>query len=194
MPKLEENRSATLSESPSATRFTVSSRAGAGEDERVFCGACGARIDAASRFCTSCGAAQAQYAERGEEGEEAPARDEPSLAAPPRMEPQPGGDTLAGARTEILPPPEPPPAPAMATATAVRAPGKESQATGIVIVGYVCAVLLPIVGVVIGATQHERNRHGIRIVSISLVMLALGFVTMMLVLGSASSSVQGPGY
>lgn len=36
-----------------------------GKEEFVFCGACGTRLDASVRFCTSCGASQAPFEESG---------------------------------------------------------------------------------------------------------------------------------
>lgn len=70
-----------------------------GKDEFVFCGACGTRLDAGVRFCTSCGASQAQFAE----GEST----EPAADATPAGE-EAGGDALANAPTEAMPAGSPP--------------------------------------------------------------------------------------
>jgi hypothetical protein len=67
-------------------------------------------------------------------------------------------------------------------------PGKETRATDIVIAGYVCAFLLSLAGVVIGATQHERNVHGIRIVAVSIAVMIVGFVATMLVFSAVASA------
>lgn len=81
-----------------------------GKDEFVFCGACGTRLGARLRFCTSCGASQAQFAESGGGTSE---------AADPTPAPadEPTGETAASAPTEAMPaqdaggqgPPTPPP-------------------------------------------------------------------------------------
>ena len=53
------------------------------------------------------------------------------------------------------------------------APGeKEQEATGIIIAGYIFAVLIPIVGFVIGLTQINRNRHGLWVVLLSVAVFA----------------------
>ncbi len=158
-----------------------------GDREEVFCGACGARVEAAARFCTACGEAQAQFAGAASEAS--------------------GGDTLADARTAVLPTspppaptgealPGPPPAgvaspPGFAPPPAVAPPPvpvKETRATGVVVVGYVSAFLFPLVGLVIGATQHQRNVHGIRIVVLSIAVMVVSFVATMLLLAAVSSS------
>lgn len=170
----------------------MSSRPG-GERDEVFCGACGARIEAAARFCTACGEAQGQFAGARSEA--------------------PGGDTIADARTAVLPEPVlpsapmgealpgPPPPGAASPGSAPSPheapphtaphpdPAKETRATGVVVVvGYVCAFLFPLVGVVIGATQHQRNVHGIRIVVLSIAMMIVSFVATLLLLAAISSS------
>ena len=50
---------------------------------------------------------------------------------------------------------------------------KEQNATGIIIAGYVFAVLMPIVGFVIGLTQINRNRHGVWVVVVAAVAFAI---------------------
>jgi hypothetical protein len=46
---------------------------------------------------------------------------------------------------------------------------KEQAASGIIIAGYILAVLIPLVGFIIGLTQVNRNRHGIWVVVVSVV-------------------------
>jgi VIT1/CCC1 family predicted Fe2+/Mn2+ transporter len=50
---------------------------------------------------------------------------------------------------------------------------KEQSATGIIIAGYAFAVLMPIVGFVIGLTQINRNRHGVWVVVVAAVAFAI---------------------
>lgn len=66
---------------------------------------------------------------------------------------------------------------------------KEQHATGIVIVGYICAVLLPIVGAIIGATQVNRNRHGIWIIWVSIAMVVVGIILYVVLLAAINSSI-----
>lgn len=47
--------------------------------------------------------------------------------------------------------------------------GKEQEATGIIIAGYIFAVLMPLVGFIIGLTQINKNRHGIWVVVVAAV-------------------------
>lgn len=71
-----------------------------GKDKSVFCGACGTRLDAGGRFCTSCGASQAQFAEvAGEEG----GMGEPVGATPTPAHEQSGDESTASAPTEAMP-------------------------------------------------------------------------------------------
>jgi len=51
-------------------------------------------------------------------------------------------------------------------------PALETTVTGLLVVGYVTAVLLPLVGLVIGLTQVNRNRHGIRVVGLAVAAAA----------------------
>lgn len=55
------------------------------------------------------------------------------------------------------------------TRTAAAPAEKEQQATGIIIAGYIFAVLMPLVGFILGLTQVNRNRHGIWVVVVSVV-------------------------
>lgn len=66
--------------------------------------------------------------------------------------------------------------------------GKETRATGIVIAGYIFAVLIPIIGLIIGLTQISKNRHGIWIVVVALAIIAL-FVSAQLIGSSGNSGV-----
>lgn len=51
-----------------------------------------------------------------------------------------------------------------------RRPGeKEQGVTGVIIAGYVFALLMPIVGFILGLTQINRNRHGLWVVILSVV-------------------------
>ena len=52
---------------------------------------------------------------------------------------------------------------------------KEQKATGVIIFGYITAVLIPFVGFIIGLTQINKNRHGIWVVALSVVVFAIGF-------------------
>jgi Protein of unknown function (DUF2510) len=55
-------------------------------------------------------------------------------------------------------------------AQAVPANGeKQQEASGIIIAGYIFAVLMPIVGFILGLTQVNRNRHGIWVVVVSVI-------------------------
>ncbi len=46
---------------------------------------------------------------------------------------------------------------------------KEQDASGVIIAGYIFAVLLPLVGFIIGLTQINKSRHGIWVVVASVV-------------------------
>ena len=67
---------------------------------------------------------------------------------------------------------------------------KEQEATGVIVAGYVFAVLMPIVGFIIGLTQINKNRHGIWVV----VVAVLAFLVWMAVLASGESGGGGGGY
>jgi hypothetical protein len=86
----------------------------------VFCGACGTRLDAGVRFCTSCGASQAQFADDAQEGSE---KSEAVGTTPMAIREQAGGEEAASAPTEAMAqeaggnkPPTPPPTGASAAA------------------------------------------------------------------------------
>lgn len=51
--------------------------------------------------------------------------------------------------------------------------GKADKINGVCIAGYVFAVLIPIVGFVIGLTQINRNKHGIWVVIASVAMFLI---------------------
>lgn len=56
--------------------------------------------------------------------------------------------------------------------TTASATAKEQNASGVIIAGYIFAVLMPLVGFIIGLTQINKNRHGIWVV----VVAAVAFV------------------
>lgn len=249
------------------------------DDALVFCGACGTRIGATVRFCTSCGESQARFAEAVEGKEQRrPGRgsdatvplsavrewadDDPAASAPtevlradipevdfqqvsfcaccgwrfdpdarfceqcgaPRESPDveiAETDTQDAPRTSQVPgqpqggnaatrqsrqgPSQPhsqrrrfyhwdeeSPRSGQAAASppgSQRAEAKEQRATGIVIVGYICAVLLPVAGAVIGATQLNRNRHGIWIVVVSIAMVVVSIIATIILLVMINSSI-----
>lgn len=154
-------------------------------DDCLFCGACGTQIEATARFCTSCGESQAQFIEP---------------TAPPHGHGEDVGDPYGAAPTEVMSESVSPAALAERQTKIAgvnlddlgsgsgRGP-KEQQVTGIVIAGYICAVLLPVAGAVIGATQLNRNRHGIWIVGISIAMVVLGILLSILLVVWINSSV-----
>ncbi len=67
---------------------------------------------------------------------------------------------------------------------AVATGGKEQEATGIIIAGYIFAVLMPLVGFIIGLTQINKNRHGIWVVVVS----AVAFVAWLAIFSGEQSS------
>jgi len=76
---------------------------------------------------------------------------------------------------------------------------KEQHVTGIVIAGYICAVVLPVVGAIIGATQFNHNRHGAWILGLSIAMVILGIVFTVVIISIMANSVPevagyGSGY
>jgi hypothetical protein len=61
-----------------------------------------------------------------------------------------------------------------------RRPGeKEQEANGVIIAGYVLAVLIPLVGFILGLTQINRNRHGLWVVILSVVAFAVWYAIVM---------------
>lgn len=131
------------------------------EEDFAFCGACGARIEASARFCTTCGESQERFLEPV-------GADDPDEVGTAVMEPaSPMGKPLS----ELPPPPASPVKPG--SVPAGLAPPKQDQVTGMVVVGYLCAIVLPMVGAIVGGALHRSNRHGIRIVVLSLAMMAL---------------------
>lgn len=67
---------------------------------------------------------------------------------------------------------------------------KEQEATGVIIAGYIFAILMPIVGFIIGLTQVNRNRHGLWVVIASVV----AFVLWLAVVGAMNESESSGGY
>lgn len=61
---------------------------------------------------------------------------------------------------------------------------KEQNASGIVIAGYIFAVLMPLVGFIIGLTQINKNRHGIWVV----VVAAVAFVIWLAIFSGEQSA------
>jgi Protein of unknown function (DUF2510) len=66
----------------------------------------------------------------------------------------------------------------------VDASGKAQEASGVIIAGYVFAVLMPIVGFIIGLTQINKNRHGIWVV----VVAAVAFVIWLAIFSGEQSA------
>jgi hypothetical protein len=69
-------------------------------------------------------------------------------------------------------------------------PDKQQNADGTIIAGYVLAILMPLIGFIIGLTQINRNRHGIWVVVVS---IAAFFIWLSIIAsgssgGSASST------
>jgi Protein of unknown function (DUF2510) len=51
--------------------------------------------------------------------------------------------------------------------------GKEQHASGTIVAGYIFAVLMPLVGFIIGLTQINRSRHGLWVVVASVAAFVL---------------------
>ena len=80
---------------------------------------------------------------------------------------------------------------APAPGTRQRVPGeKEREASAIIVAGYVFAVLIPIVGFVIGLTQLNKNRHALWVITLSIVIGALS-VLVYLSTGEGNAAAQG---
>lgn len=84
--------------------------------------------------------------------------------------------------TDRTPPPPP--------SVAATKNEKEEKATPTIIAGYVFAVLIPLVGFIIGLTQINRNKHGIWVVVLSCVAF---LIFLAVILGAASESCN-PSY
>lgn len=67
---------------------------------------------------------------------------------------------------------------------------KEQDVTGIVVAGYICAVVLPLVGAIIGATQLNRNRHGAWILGLSIAMALLSIIVGVVLFAIVANSVS----
>lgn len=63
---------------------------------------------------------------------------------------------------------------------------KEQHASGVVIAGYIFALLMPFIGFIIGLTQINKSRHGIWVVVVSVVAFFIW-------IGIVSSSSGGGG-
>ena len=50
---------------------------------------------------------------------------------------------------------------------------KKNEVDGTIIAGYIFAVLMPLIGFIIGLTQINRNRHGLWVVVVSVVMAVI---------------------
>lgn len=61
-------------------------------------------------------------------------------------------------------------------APATTADGKSTEVTGVIIAGYVLAVLIPIIGLIIGFTQMNKNVHGTRVIIVSVAVMVLSFL------------------
>lgn len=76
-------------------------------------------------------------------------------------------------------------------APATAKPGtKQQDADGTIIAGYIFAVLIPIVGFIIGLTQINKNRHGIWVVVASIA----AFVIWLAIFSAATAPVNHTGY
>jgi hypothetical protein len=82
----------------------------------------------------------------------------------------------------------PPPDPALAK----KGEEKEQHATGTVIAGYIFAVIMPLVGFIIGLTQINRNRHGLWVVLLSIAAF-FGWVILISAL-AAQEAAECTGY
>ena len=82
------------------------------------------------------------------------------------------------------------PAPTPGTIESRIGQEKEQSASGVVITGYVFAVLMPLIGFIIGLTQINRSRHGIWVVVTSVVAF---FVWLAIIGASAESGTGGGG-
>lgn len=82
-------------------------------------------------------------------------------------------------------------APKTAAGAVVGPDGKEQNASGVVVAGYIFAVLMPLIGFIIGLTQINRSRHGLWVVIASIVAF---FVWIAIVAADASSGGGGGGY
>lgn len=83
----------------------------------------------------------------------------------------------------------PPPPPAQPTYAAPSAPAQAEKADGIVAAGYVFAVLMPIVGFILGIVAATRpskatSKHGVWIIVVSVV----AFVIFLAIISSNSTS------
>lgn len=67
---------------------------------------------------------------------------------------------------------------------------KEQNVTGVVVAGYICAVVLPLVGAIIGATQLNRNRHGAWILGLSIAMALLSIIIGVVLFSIVANSVS----
>jgi len=64
---------------------------------------------------------------------------------------------------------------------------KEEKADGTIVIGYVMAVLMPLIGFIIGLTQINKNRHGIWVLLVSVV----AFIIWLAIISSSGSSTGG---
>ena len=95
--------------------------------------------------------------------------------------------------TEHVVGPTPPPMPSAQPVAGYGPPleqGKEQEATGTIIAGYIFAVIFPIVGFVIGLTQINRNRHGLWVVLVSIAAFVAWII--IIALATASHGCTGP--
>lgn len=66
----------------------------------------------------------------------------------------------------------------------VQQPEKEQEASGVVVAGYAFAVLMPLIGFIIGLTQINKSRHGIWVVIVSVV----AFIVWLAIIGASADS------
>jgi len=104
-----------------------------------------------------------------------------------------------GSWTESYSAPAPPPYPAYAHPAGLAQPVAHSGVSGLVVTGYVMALLFPVAGLVLGivaATRDDRatSKHGIWIMVLSLVLTALtiiGMIAFFLIFPSLPGSSEG---
>lgn len=70
--------------------------------------------------------------------------------------------------------------------------GKKQEADGVIITGYILAVLMPLIGFIIGLTQINKNRHGLWIVLASIVVFFLWII--LIGVAAEDTSYNGGGY
>lgn len=68
--------------------------------------------------------------------------------------------------------------------------GKSRNADGVIIFGYIMAVLMPLIGFIVGLTQINKNRHGLWIVVVSVAVFVLALALLSAAANDASNSYR----